>query len=75
MGMHISETLRRAIVDSGLPLAAIAGDSGAALTSVRRFVIDGKDVRLSTAVDLAASLGYELCLTAERRKATRSRRH
>ncbi|MFO0896735.1 MAG: hypothetical protein U0836_04820 [Pirellulales bacterium] len=54
--------MRKALIDSGLTLAEIAVDSGAALTSVRRFVVDGKDVRLSTAVDLAASVGCELRL-------------
>ncbi len=62
MGADTSESLRKALIDSGLTLAEIAVDSGAALTSVRRFVVDGKDVRLSTAVDLAASVGCELRL-------------
>jgi hypothetical protein len=65
----ISDSLRQAIAGSGLSLAAVSAVSGVPLASVRRFVLEGKDLRLTTAVALAKGVGFafQLKRTVRRR--------
>lgn len=67
MKKNLSDSLRKAIVSSGLSLAEVSTASGVPLTSVRRFVDEGKDVELATAVALAASIGFNIQLASRPR--------
>lgn len=55
----ISETLRRAIVKSGVPLLVLERETGVPRTSVRRFVA-GKHLRTDMADRLAVFFGLHL---------------
>lgn len=59
----ISDVLRRAILDSGLPLLRIANETGVQRASLSRFVRDKNSLRLDVADKLAAYFGLELTTT------------
>jgi plasmid maintenance system antidote protein VapI len=56
----MSDVLRRAVRDSGLPLQALAEAAGVHRGSVSRFVRGERSLRLDMADRLAAYLGLEL---------------
>jgi predicted transcriptional regulator len=57
---RIDDQLRQAIADSGVNLNQIAMGAGVPHAMLYRFNVQGKDLRLSTAVKLAAYFGMEL---------------
>jgi plasmid maintenance system antidote protein VapI len=65
--MTITDTIRRAIRDSGLTLYAIGRDTGVKRQSLERFVAGKQSLRLDMADKLAAYLGIE-CRRASRRR-------
>lgn len=66
--MTITETLRKAIRDSGLTLYAIGRDSGVKRQSLERFMAGTQSLRLDMADRLAAYFGLELKPTVRRQK-------
>jgi len=71
----ISDTLRQAMIDSGVSCWRIARDTGLAISSLRRFVLKQNSLRLDLAGKLAGYLGYELRakVKAHHGKTTRAR--
>lgn len=65
----ITEVLRRAILDSGLPLLRIAQETGVQRASLSRFVRGKNSLRLDVADKLAAYFGLQL--TTAVKKATK----
>ena len=59
----ITDVLRRAILDSGLPLLRLANDTGVQRASLSRFVRGKNSLRLDVADKLAAYFGLELMKT------------
>lgn len=66
----ISDVLRRAILDSGLPLLRIANETGVQRASLSRFVRGKNSLRLDMADKLATYFGLKL--TATETKATKN---
>lgn len=64
---NISETLRKAILDTGLPLLQVAKATGVERASLSRFVRGERTLRLDMADRLAAH--FKLELRPKRRKA------
>ena len=67
----MSDQLKQAIIDSGLPLSHIAKGAGLSLPVVSRFIseINHRDIRLERTADkLAEFLGLELASTPETTK-------
>lgn len=62
-GSPITEVLRRAILDSGLPLLRIAQETGVERASLSRFVAGKRSLRLDMADKLAAYFGLRLTPT------------
>jgi len=61
--MSISETLRAAVrtaLERGVTRYRIAKDAGLDHTALTRFLVDGRDLRVSTVDSLADYLGLEL---------------
>ncbi len=56
----ITDTLRRAIVESGLPYLTLERETGVARASIMRFVTGERSLRLDVADRLAAFFGLEL---------------
>jgi transcriptional regulator with XRE-family HTH domain len=56
----ISETIRQAVVDTGLPLQQVAEAAGVDRASLSRFVRGERSLRLDIADRLAEFLGLEL---------------
>lgn len=56
----ITDVLRQAILDSGLPLLRIARETGVQRASLSRFVRGKNSLRLDVADKLAAYFGLEL---------------
>ena len=56
----ISDVLRRAILNSGLPLLRIANETGVQRASLSRFVRGKNSLRLDVADKLAAYFGLQL---------------
>jgi plasmid maintenance system antidote protein VapI len=56
----ISELLRRAIAESGVPFKALERETGVARASIMRFVRGSQSLRLDMADRLAAYFGLEL---------------
>lgn len=56
----ISDSLRQAILDSGLPLLRIANETGIQRASLSRFVRGKNSLHLDVADTLAAYFGLEL---------------
>ena len=68
-GAHtMTEVLRRAIVESRLPLLTLSKASGVARASLIRFVRGERSLRLDRADRLAAYLGLELRPIRRRKK-------
>jgi plasmid maintenance system antidote protein VapI len=65
----ITDVLRQAIIDSGLPLLRIAQDTGVERASISRFVRGMNSLRLDVADKLAAYFG--LTLTPSEKKPTK----
>jgi plasmid maintenance system antidote protein VapI len=59
-GNPISDALRRAILDSGLPLLRIEQDTGVQRASISRFVRGERSLRLDMADKLAVYFGLNL---------------
>jgi plasmid maintenance system antidote protein VapI len=59
-GNPITNVLRKAIVDSGLPLLRIAQETGVERASISRFVRGRNSLRLDMADKLAAYFGLVL---------------
>lgn len=64
----ITDVLRQAIIDSGLPLLRLANETGVQRASLSRFVRGKNSLRLDVADKLAAYFG--LVLTPTERKTT-----
>jgi plasmid maintenance system antidote protein VapI len=64
----ITDVLRRAILDSGLPLLRIANETGVQRASLSRFVRGKNSLRLDVADKLAVYFGLELTKTDKKRK-------
>lgn len=64
----ITDVLRQAIIDSGLPLLKIEQDTGVQRASVSRFVRGLNSLRLDVADKLAAYLGLTLTPTKKKPK-------
>jgi plasmid maintenance system antidote protein VapI len=65
----ISEVIRQAILDSGLPLQQIAERAGVERASLSRFVRGERSLRLDMADRLAAYFGLELKKSRKRPRA------
>jgi len=70
----MTDTLRAAIRDSGLPLLQLARRSGVVRQSLIRFTRGSTSLRLDVADRLAAYFGLELYPAARKRKAATRRR-
>jgi len=64
----ITDTLRRAIVESGVSYKGLARETGVARASIQRFVDGRQSIRLDMADRLAAFFGMVLCNEGPRRK-------
>jgi plasmid maintenance system antidote protein VapI len=64
----MTETLRDAIVDSGLPMLTLAQRTGVVRQSLMRFVARKSSLRLDLADKLAEYFGLELKPVTPRRK-------
>ncbi len=64
----MTNVLRQAIVDSGLPMLTLSKESGVARGSLIRFIRGERSLRLDCADKLAAYLGLELVATTNRSK-------
>jgi plasmid maintenance system antidote protein VapI len=62
----ISDVLRQAIKNSGVPLLVLERETGVQRASIRRFIDNKQSLRLDVAAKLAAHFGLEL---VKRRKA------
>jgi plasmid maintenance system antidote protein VapI len=62
----ITDTLRRAIVESGVTYKSLSRETGVARASIQRFVDERNSLRLDKADALAAYFG--LSLQAQKRK-------
>ena len=62
----ITETLRRAVVDSGLPLLQVAQAAGVERASLSRFVRGERTLRLDMADRLATYFKLELRVARDR---------
>ncbi|MBX9582234.1 MAG: helix-turn-helix domain-containing protein [Gemmataceae bacterium] len=62
----MTAVLRRAILDSGLPLLRVARDTGVERASISRFVRGKNSLRLDVADKLAAYFGLTLVPTGKR---------
>ena len=71
----LTDSLRQAILDSGLPLFRLANETGIARTSLIRFVRDESSIRLDIADRLAQHFGFSLIqddvVTTDREKTKR----
>jgi plasmid maintenance system antidote protein VapI len=63
----MTEVLRKAVLDTGLPLLQIAEAAGIERASLSRFVRGQRTLRLDMADRLAAYLGFELRNSHDRR--------
>lgn len=63
----MTDVLRRAILDSGLPLLRIARETGVQRASLSRFVRGKNSLRLDLADKLAAYFGLTLSPTKKRK--------
>ena len=68
--MTIAESLRRAIIDSGVPYLRFEQKTGLSRGSIGRFVRGKRDLYLESAALLARELGLEL--VPKRRKSRRN---
>lgn len=66
--MTMTQTLRKAVRDSGLSLYAIAAGSGLTRPSLSRFMAGTQSLRLDMADKLAEYFGLELKPAGRRRK-------
>ena len=64
----ITDVLRQAILDSGLPLLRIANETGVQRASLSRFVRGKNSLRLDVADTLASYFGLELAKTEKTNK-------
>ena len=64
----LTDPLRQAIVDSGLPLLRLANETGIARASLIRFVRGDSSIRLDIADKLADYFGLELTPTKQKTK-------
>jgi plasmid maintenance system antidote protein VapI len=64
----ISDAIRQAILNSGLPLQQIAESAGVERASLSRFVRGERTLRLDIADKLAKYFGLELKLTGKPRR-------
>lgn len=64
----LTDPLRQAIVDSGLPLLRLSKETGVARASLIRFVRGETSLRLDVADKLAAYFGLKLIAKDEPRK-------
>jgi plasmid maintenance system antidote protein VapI len=64
----ITDVLRRAILDSGLPLLRIEQDTGVQRASISRFVRGERSLRLDMADKLAVYFGLALVKTPRKRR-------
>jgi plasmid maintenance system antidote protein VapI len=71
---RISETLRQAVRDSGLPLQQIAEAAGVERASLSRFIRGQRTLRLDMADRLAAYFGLQLKPATTKRDGDRSNR-
>ncbi len=69
--MNLVESLRRAIVRSGLTHYRIAQDAGITPPMIDRFVRGERDLRLETASKIAEVLGLNLVENEQRKKVSR----
>ena len=65
----MSETIRQAVLDAGLPLQQIAEAAGVERASLSRFVRGERTLRLDMADRLAAHFGLELRVRKRSRRA------
>jgi plasmid maintenance system antidote protein VapI len=70
----ISDVLRQAIIDSGLPLLQIAEKTGVERASLSRFVAGKRSLRLDMADKLAAFFGLALIKTETKPTEKKSKR-
>jgi plasmid maintenance system antidote protein VapI len=63
----ISDILRQAILDSGLPLLRIEQDTGVQRASISRFIRGTNSLRLDVADKLAVYFGLRLTPTQKRK--------
>jgi plasmid maintenance system antidote protein VapI len=70
MATSMTDVLRQAILDSGLPLLRIANETGIQRASLSRFARGKNSLRLDVADKLAAYFGLEL---AKAEKTTKHR--
>lgn len=70
----ISDVLRRAILDSGLPLLRIANETGVQRASLSRFVRGKNSLRLDVADRLATYFGLGLKPTEKRQSRKQPKR-
>ncbi|WP_088255737.1 hypothetical protein [Fimbriiglobus ruber] len=66
----LSDVLRQAILDSGLPYLRIEQDTGVQRASIMRFVRGTNSLRLDVADKLAVYFGLTLASTKKRKDAT-----
>ena len=64
----MTETLQRAIAESGLPMLRLANETGVERTSLLRFARGDHSLRLAAADKLAAYFGLELQPTGRKAK-------
>jgi plasmid maintenance system antidote protein VapI len=64
----ITDVLRQAVLDSGLPLLRIANETGVQRASLSRFVRGKNSLRLDVADKLAAYFGLQLTTTKMKAK-------
>jgi transcriptional regulator with XRE-family HTH domain len=64
----MTETLRQAIAESGLPMLRLANETGIERTSLLRFARGDHSLRLAAADKLAAYFGLELQPTSRKAK-------
>ena len=70
-GNALSDTLRQAVLDSGMPLLRLAKTTGVERASLSRFVAGKRSLRLDMADKLAVYFG--LTLTKAGKKSARTR--
>lgn len=70
----MTEVIRQAVLDSGLPLQQIAEAAGIERASLSRFVREERTLRLDMADKLADYFGLELKRTTETRKHKRKKK-
>ncbi len=67
-GSPITDVLRQAVLDSGLPLLRIAEETGVERASLSRFVRGKNSLRLDKADVLAAYFGLRLAPVKKRKR-------